>query len=251
MLILRLGPALCGKTEQLLADYRDALSKRPPGASLWLAPTWRAAAEVRLRLFDRKFRGCFAPGVMTFAQFAETVLHGAGVPIRPINGLMKRELVRQIIEEQAARGRLKHFQAIAATGGLVDLVSEFISELKRLEIWPENFHQACSSRGIGDKDVELAEIYEAYQQALREHRLFDAEGRFWSGSRRAGKKRRARDARWGSEYSPFLPSSSTVLRTSRGRSTKSSRSLRDALKQRSSHCRWSRRRNEPICSPNR
>jgi len=46
----------------------------------------------------------------------------------------------------------------------VDLVCEFISELKRLEIWPEEFHRACSTRGIGNKDVELSEIYEAYQQ---------------------------------------------------------------------------------------
>ena len=93
---------------------------------------------------------------------------------------MKRELIRQIIGEQSAAGRLRHFQSIATTGGLVDLVCEFISELKRLEIWPEEFHRACQARGLGDKDVELSEIYAAYQQTLREHGLFDAEGRFWS-----------------------------------------------------------------------
>ena len=41
---------------------------------LWLAPTWRAAAEVRRRLLDATLPGCFAPGVMTFEQFAETIL---------------------------------------------------------------------------------------------------------------------------------------------------------------------------------
>ena len=180
MLTILAGPAHSGKTERLLARYRAALVQRPPGAALWLAPTWRAAAEVRLRLFDGAFRGCFRPGVMTFEKFAETILHAAGLPIRPLARLMKRELIRQIIGQQSARGRLTHFQSIATTGGLVDLVCEFISELKRLEIWPEEFHRACSARGIGDKDVELSEIYEAYQQALREHGLFDAEGRFWS-----------------------------------------------------------------------
>ena len=60
---------------------------------------------------------------------------------------MKRDLVRQIMVEQAARGRLKHFSSIAATGGLLDLVCEFISELKRLEIWPEEFHRRlCGPR---------------------------------------------------------------------------------------------------------
>ena len=89
-------------------------------------------------------------------------------------------MVRQIIDEQASQGRLRHFRSIASTGGLVDLVCEFISELKRLEIWHDEFHRACEARGIDDKDVELFEIYAAYQQALQEHNVFDAEGRFWS-----------------------------------------------------------------------
>lgn len=180
MLRVLCGPAQSGKTERLLGQYRATLTQQTPGSALWLAPTWRAAAEVRLRLFEGEFCGCFSPGVMTFETFAETVLQSAGLPIRPITRLMKRELVRQIMGEQASRGRLKHFQSIAATSGLVDLVCEFISELKRLEIWPDEFQRACSTRGISDKDVELSEIYEAYQQALREHGLFDAEGRFWS-----------------------------------------------------------------------
>ena len=57
---------------------------------------------------------------------------------------------------------------------------EFISELKRLEIWPDDFRRACPRAASADKDVELSEIYDVYQQALREHGLFDAEGRFWS-----------------------------------------------------------------------
>jgi RecB family exonuclease/superfamily I DNA/RNA helicase len=62
----------------------------------------------------------------------------------------------------------------------VDLVCELIGELKRLEVWPEHFHQACTARGITDKDVELLEIYDAYQGCLRKHQLYDAQGRFWS-----------------------------------------------------------------------
>ena len=128
---------------RLLSRYRAALLQLTPGTTLWLAPTWRAAADVRWRLFDSRFGGCFSPGVMTFERFAETILHSARLPIRPMTRLMKRELIRQIIGEQSSAGRLRHFQSIATTGGLVDLVCEFISELKRLEIWPEEFHRAC------------------------------------------------------------------------------------------------------------
>ena len=234
MLTILCGPARCGKSERLLARYRTALMEQPPGSVLWLAPTWRAAAEVRQRLFEAvggdssrrcdvsphrgpaAFPGCFLPGVMTFEKFAETVLRAARVPMRPITRLMKRELIRQIIGQQAAAGRLKHFRSIATTGGLVELVCEFISELKRLEIWPEQFHRACAARGIGDKDVELSEIYEAYQQALREHGLFDAEGRFWSardvlqrdegrGTRDEGNEERERGTGTASRRSPLIP----------------------------------------------
>ncbi len=174
------GPPSSGKTELLLRQYRAVLRDDPAGAVLWLAPTWRAAAAVRDRLLDANLAGCFRPGIMTFANFAGEVLKASPDPIRPLTAGMKRQLVRQLIDEQNARGRLKHFQPIVRTGGLVDLVGEFLGELKRLEIWPEHFRQACQSRGISAKDEELLEIYETYQQALTEHRLFDAEGSFWS-----------------------------------------------------------------------
>ncbi len=197
------GPARSGKTERLLLRYRAALRERPPGAALWLAPTWRAADEIRQRLLNPTLPGCFQPGVMTFEKFAEAVLHAAELPIRPMTRLMKRELVREIIREQASRGRLHHFQPIAGSAGLVDLVCEFLSELKRLEIWPDEFRRACQARGLAAKDTELSEIYDAYQNALREHGLFDAEGRFWSardvleGSEERGERREARGERRG------------------------------------------------------
>ena len=180
MLNILCGPAHCGRTERLLSEYRSALTERPPGSVLWLAPTRRASVELRLRLLDGSFCGCFSPGVVTFAKFAETILRAARLPIRPVSQRMKRELVRRIIAEQMSRGRLDHFRSIAATGGLVDLVCEFISESKRLDIWPDHFHRACAARGMGDKDVALFEIYDRYQHELREHGLFDAEGCFWS-----------------------------------------------------------------------
>ena len=77
------GPARSGKTERLLKRYRRALAERAPGAALWLAPTWRAATEVRDRLLDGALPGCFAPGVTTFAKFAQAVLQLPACPSGP------------------------------------------------------------------------------------------------------------------------------------------------------------------------
>ncbi len=49
-LLVIAGPAGSGKTQRLLGRYRTLLAENRPGSTLWLAPTWRAAAEVRRRL---------------------------------------------------------------------------------------------------------------------------------------------------------------------------------------------------------
>ena len=46
----------------------------------------------------------------------------------------------------------------------------------------EDFRQACQQRGLQAKDRELLDLYEAYQQQLNAHHLYDAEGRFWSAA---------------------------------------------------------------------
>lgn len=178
-----IGPARSGKTARMLARYRRALADRVPQSTLWLSPTWRAAAAIRDRLMDGMPEGCLSPAVMTFDQFAEAVLRASPEPVRPLSGLAKRQLIRLLVDEDIEAGRIQHFLPIARTGGLVDLICELIGELKRLDVWPDRFGEACRSRGMTAKDAELLALYEAYQQILNEHHLYDAEGRFWSARR--------------------------------------------------------------------
>ena len=132
---------------------------------------------------------------LTFDQFAESILQHTPEPIRPLSRFLKRRLVGQLIDEARAAGRLTHFAPIAATAGLVDLVCDFLSELKRLEIWPEDFQRACEKASgtffsgrpekvpdtfVREKDREILDLYQAYQQQLQERCLYDADGRFWS-----------------------------------------------------------------------
>lgn len=179
-LLVIAGPAQSGKTQCLLSRYRTELSTGKPSTALWLAPTWRAAAHVRNLVLGGVLEDCWGPGICTFDKFSQAILDSSSEPIRPLTSAMKRQLVRYLIDRQLAQGRLPHFRSIASTSGLVDLVCELISELKRLEIWPDEFRRACQARGCTAKDEELLEIYETYQQTLRENCLYDQEGRFWS-----------------------------------------------------------------------
>ena len=180
LVTLLTGPAGTGKTSRLLERYRGAVATSPPGSVLWLAPTSRAAAGIQNRLLGHALTVCFSPGISTFARFTAAILGQSPQPMRPLNSPLKRQLLRQLLEDERRAARLEHFGPIATTAGLLDLVCEFIRQMKRLEIWPEQFAEACRERGVVRKDRELLAIYQAYQDRLVAHNLYDAEGQFWS-----------------------------------------------------------------------
>lgn len=181
------GPAKSGKTTVLLAQYRAALRAGGIGSGLWIAPMHAAATETKARLLSDDFAGCFSPGCYTFKQFADAVLAFSGEAIHPIGRLAKRQLIARLVADAHAAGKLKHFGPIAEKPGLLDLVAELISDLKRQEVWPEVFAEQIKKCGATDKDRELAWLYTEYQRLLTAHHLYDAEGRFWS-AREALKK---------------------------------------------------------------
>lgn len=82
--------------------------------------------------------------------------------------------------ESCQKKRLTYFAPIAHTSGFLELIMSYISELKRDEVWPEEFEKACRSRGQIDKDRELTLIYQNYQDRLLQQERYDDEGRFWS-----------------------------------------------------------------------
>ena len=174
-----LGPARCGKTHQLLVAYRQKLAQGPFGAALWLSPTHRSATRVREQILTRGLAGCFNPNCLTFDQFARRVLESSKQAIRPIGPLLQRQILRQQVDEALAGNRLSYFQPIAHTPGFLDLLVQFIQELKRLEIWPEELDKAIGRRA-SSKDRDLHDLYERYQQVLTAHDLYDPQGRFWS-----------------------------------------------------------------------
>lgn len=178
------GIAGSGKTARLLEIYRGELlraaANATPGTALWLTPTHRSRRTVLEALLDGVAGGLFAPNVFTFDEFAERILQSSGDDVQPLSSVMRRMLVRQIIDRLQRNGRLSYFGPIAQTSGFLDLAITFIAELKREETWPEHFSEACQGRGERAKDRELALIYTEYQEELHRLALYDAEGRFWS-----------------------------------------------------------------------
>ena len=179
------GFAGAGKTERLLEHYRAALHRgrleRRLGTTLWLTPTQRIQRSISQQVLAKCGVTCFSRNVLTFDLFAEKILEAAGRPASPISPVMKRLLLRRITETLKDEGELLHFLPIAGTTGFLDIISSFISELKREEIWPEDFGVACRQRtsAFMRRDLEVGLIYSRYQQHLAEQNWYDNEGQFW------------------------------------------------------------------------
>jgi ATP-dependent helicase/DNAse subunit B len=170
------GAARQGKTPGLLGEYRSALRQARDsnscGTTLWLAPTRRARADILDRLLDDRLPVCFAPNVFTFDAFADTILKWCPEDVTAISDIARNGLLRTIVLELHQAEKLPYFSPIVETSGFLRLVSAFISELKRDEIWPEQFSAACRRHGETPKDRELLLIYDRYQQKLLEMGLY-------------------------------------------------------------------------------
>lgn len=175
-----IGPARSGKTQRLLDRYRvvlrNAQAVSEGAACLWLAPSHGSAVELRDALMREASDAFLAPGTTTFGGFAEGIVTFGSRRVRPLSRLQKRFLLRQVVEEALAAGELSYLAPVAQTPGFLAQLDEWIAELKRKDIWAEDF-----SRGAdGQRDRELAIIYRHYQRRLVQDELYDAEGRFWA-----------------------------------------------------------------------
>ncbi len=183
MLEIIRGIAGSGKTECCLREYRQTLkslgSQGRLGEVLWLVPTHRSVQQVLARLPHAELPCCFAPGVMTFDQFAERVLRGAEVPSSILNSSERRMLVKSVISTARQAGQLKYFREVSESRGFASQVGRFIAELKREETWPEQLRDSLSHRTAHVKDEELVLLYELYQQKLHAWNKYDSEGRYW------------------------------------------------------------------------
>lgn len=165
-----------------LENYRAALSEQHAGTNagcraLWICASRHRVERVRAALMENSPAGALlAPGVTTFASLADTLLTQADRRIHPLGSLERRWILGEIAQGLLAEKKLSYFEPIAASGGFAIQLEALITDLKRRDIWPEQFSQAARST----KQRELALVYDRYQRYLIAHELYDAEGRFWA-----------------------------------------------------------------------
>jgi ATP-dependent helicase/nuclease subunit B len=181
--VVVLGPARSGKTQELLDQYRVALASSSPvgfDRALWLSPNSRVATQTRERLIDGGLDACLSPGIVTFDNLCRLILADANVYARALTPFLQRELLRRVLSKAVAGDELKLFRESAGRSAFVDLVAAHIGELKRQGIRPDDYAKAAERRQDATQHRELARIYAIYEGELEAHDLLDAESVHWA-----------------------------------------------------------------------
>ncbi len=175
---LLLASVGAGKTAHILNHLVQTLEDRP-FARVWaLLATKRQEDSFRQRLVewasDRHI--FFNIEFFNFYELNERILDIAGQPQRELSEPARRALLREIF--QSLRPDLMVLGTIIDKPGLVQIVGDFIYELKQNRILPEDFQVVANHRRY-EIDHDLALIYAAYQQWLQNYDLVDKEGQGW------------------------------------------------------------------------
>jgi ATP-dependent helicase/DNAse subunit B len=168
------GPARSGKSARIVSLFAE--SARAGRRPLIIVPDSASAIAMRRRLLSQ-MSVLPSNAVTTFVALAQRVLALAGLAAEEISAEERELLLRRIVADLAGSGTLQHFAGSTEFDGFYEHLASFIRELKACQIKPADFRNAVLDKTR--RDVELAEIYSRYQDALEEGNLYDSEGRFW------------------------------------------------------------------------
>lgn len=172
-----LGPVGSGKTRELLSILKQT-AREYPLAPIWvLLPGRRQEDAFRERLAAEPGDTFFNITFFSFYTLYAHLLDIAARPQRQLDSAARLRLIRALLLDLQARGSLRVFDRIADKPGFVPVIADFIYELKQSRIEPEDFSAAAARGKPTDRD--LAAIYAAYQDMLRDNDLVDREGEGW------------------------------------------------------------------------
>ena len=174
---LMLAPSGGGKTQVVLQRLVETTLRRPFGRVWVLLPTERQSHAFRQRLLgmDPTRHAFFNVDFFNFYTLYSHLLDAAGKPHRCLDEAARLRLIRRLTRTRQEAGELRVFGDIAHTPGFVQIIADFIYELKATLVQPEAYAASAQT----DKDRDLADLYADYQAILQRHDLVDREGEGW------------------------------------------------------------------------
>ena len=174
---LMVGPAGCGKTQQLLDSFEQALSQAadPLAADLFfVVPSAEHTERVVSLLIQRGVKGFFHKRVTTLSRLADDIFRAPEIPVA--SSLTRTLIVRDLVRENA----WDYFSEVREQPGFIGLMAQFVTELKEACIPPEVFRERMNAlKGFepayGAKYEALADFYEQYEAQLKTRGFRDSQ----------------------------------------------------------------------------
>lgn len=175
---LFIAPAASGKTRYVLNRAKEA-AHGLGGTPCIVVPTHLQVRSLRRHLAEEG--GGIGIRVQTFDQLVTHCLNVTGETYTELSPPVRYRLLRSVVDALASSdgSSLKHYRSLVARPGFTRALEGIISELKAGMISPESFAQAVREIGDEPRLKELADIYGAYQQRLRQNNWADREGLTW------------------------------------------------------------------------
>lgn len=168
---------LAPTTDAVLAHIVERVRRVRPRHTLtrlsFLLPSGEAIRQLRAVLGD-----VVGARFLQFYNLSSAVLSQAGRATHEVSDLAVRRLVRDILGEMSRRGQLTTFTVMLDKPGFVDVLVEWLREMKTQGIAPEEFARHAGQTGK-PRDLQLAGLYTRYQDALRGADCADADGLLW------------------------------------------------------------------------
>jgi len=169
---LYLAPAAAGKTAYLVD-----LTRR---AAQGLAATPRVVVPTMLQVRSWRHRlaqagGAIGVRLLTFSRLYADCLSAAGESYTELSEPVQYRLIRSVVDGLG----LVHYAPLARMPGFVQVLQRLIGDLKAAGIYPGAFAGAVAGMGSEPRLAELALVYAAYQERLREKGWADAAGVGW------------------------------------------------------------------------
>ena len=172
---LLIGPAGCGKTHRLLADFDETLrlSKHPLAEDFFfILPSAEHTDRIIHLILQRGHKGFFHRRVTTLSRLITEVFRVEQE--RVASNVTRFIFLREILE----RHTFEYFHSMQKSPGLLQLLSNFIAELREAMISPLQFRSQMDQLkklepDLATKYEALASVYEAYDEKLRSENLID------------------------------------------------------------------------------
>ncbi|GIK40340.1 MAG: ATP-dependent helicase/deoxyribonuclease subunit B [Chloroflexota bacterium] len=169
---LYLAPAASGKTSYLIEQARQT-AKNFTTIVRVCVPTSLQAQAWRHRLAETG--GVLGVRVQLFHELYMECLDSLGQPYIELSEPVQYRLLQAVINDVP----LAHYHSLRNSPGLINLLQNLIGELKAARIAPEQFASALHQIGPEARLSELAHIYAAYQERLRQQNWTDRSGLGW------------------------------------------------------------------------